>query len=453
MILAALPIVLFVILGPEVGADEPAALVAGLGARDPARREASYDALDALGPAALPALRASDDPAIRPIVAELIDRIGSRRLLRGTTRTLDDKEPKLGEVIARIRDAYGFAVQWDPPGDPDLVARPIAIPDQGPVPFWARLEAVGQAAGLRIETSFRPGSDPNESPLRLVPADPGSRGPVAVVGPYRLALAYLDRYRSVTQLAPPAEPAIRQVFTVGLQIVPEPGIQVARNGPVRILDAVDDQGESLKPAGGTATGVQENPFPFRRWTAQPLDVLTLGFLLELPPNRGARIARLRGHVPITAITRTDEILAIPLGGEGDADRVASVGGIRVTVRGPARADILRIAIEGEKPANPQGTGEMAAGPLQTTSSTLKPGFYLDDHLRIEDEKGHVFGIATSPARGLQPVNPAAPPAVLEYEIRLFPTARDMGPPARLRYFGVAAVAAEIPFEFRDLPIP
>lgn len=45
-----------------------------------------------------------------------------------------------------------------------------------------------------------------------------------------------------------------------------------------------------------------------------------------------------------------------------------------------------------------------------------------------------------------------PDGSMNYRITITPNVA-AGPPVKLRYFGVAGVASEIPFEFQDLEIP
>ena len=157
-------------------------------------------------------------------------------------------------------------------------------------------------------------------------------------------------------------------------------------------------------------------------------------------------------MPVVAIARTGEILRLPLADLPVEGRSAAVGTLRVTARPTSlgRADAFRLAVEGEAsaPAWPQfQAGGVAPVPREATLAVLHPPYYPDDHLRIEDARGRAFGLAIS----TRPANP--PTAALEYEVRLYPSAPDMGAPTTLRYFGTAAVAVEVPFDFRDIVIP
>jgi hypothetical protein len=87
----------------------------------------------------------------------------------------------------------------------------------------------------------------------------------------------------------------------------------------------------------------------------------------------------------------------------------------------------------------------APGPRQSSLAILHPSYLPDDHIRVEDAEGRAYGIYSN-------LLPAGPDRMLEFRITLLTTAT-LGPPARLRHFGVAAVATEVPFDFADLPLP
>jgi len=141
-----------------------------------------------------------------------------------------------------------------------------------------------------------------------------------------------------------------------------------------------------------------------------------------------------------ALSRTDELFSTTL--DDPKPRSFSGGGVtlridRTNMTGPVKT--LDVTILGEE--FPSAV-LYAAGPRQTTQATLRLPFNLADHLRIEDRNGQA--LATS-------CIPTAPPGrdgSMSYRVQIPANA-----PHRLRYFGVAGIATEIPFDFKDLPIP
>ena len=416
----------------------------GLASDDPARRFAAIDAIDARGLDALPTLRRiaeGGDAAAKGRAAALIERAGTRRLLRPTLVALDREAKDFAGAVASLSEQSGFGIEL-PNGREKQFQGPVpAARNEGPMGFFAAIDGLGAAGGFRLAPGSPYASAPRPG-LRatLLPSD-GPAAPTSYAGPYRVALARLQRSRRVEQVNPPAEAVVREEFGAGLELVAEPGILIQPNGPPRVVEAIDDRGRDLRaPSLSTAS-----PSPERRdWASEILSSLDYGLPMHLPEDRGARVARLRGFLPILAVTRTDELFSSPI--DGLQGRTLIGGGVTMKVN---RVDLgvgtgfLEVVIQGEPP--PMQVG-FAAGPRQATMAALHLAFNPDDHLRIEDADGVAYHVAS------QGTSPMRADGSAAYRVNLFPT-RPAKPPARLRYFGVTGVATEVPFEFVDLPIP
>jgi hypothetical protein len=443
--------VLWAALALIAPADDPGpeALVASLRSGTPAERSGAADALEAAGLAALPALRAAasdGDPEARRRAGELIERIGTLRLLRPTTVSLDAEGVPLAEVVDSLRGQTGFNVR--PTADRE--GRRVTVRTAGPVAFWEALDRVAAAGELRVdlpEMAWPPGTPP----IRLTDAKVGATpAPVAYAGPYRVDLLSVDRHRHARQATPGTESRVVENTTATFRVVAEPGIQILMNGPLRLAEATDDRGRGLRPASTTAPGNSPSPSPFRRWDLPTVSMLTYGIPLDLPEDRGDRIVRVAGYAPIVAVVRTDEMFAIDLRDAEAAGKAFSSGGLSLTVLGldggPGHA-VLQVAMRGVP--SPYDSTDFAAGPRQTTLAPIRLRFNLDDHIAVEDDEGRRYVTASQfegPGPGPGTVGEA------KLSVQLFPD-QSLGPPARLRYFGVAAVATEVPFEFADVPIP
>ncbi|MDB5351709.1 MAG: hypothetical protein JWN86_2956 [Planctomycetota bacterium] len=415
-----------------------------LASTKPDERFAAIDALDGLGLKALPALREAVRTTTgdaRRHASEQIERIGTRRLLLPTMVSIEPRETSLTQALAALRSTSGFLIDIDPakagaPADPR-----IHLDSSGPLGFFETVDRIGQIGGFRHDPSpvYRYPALKGVR-VRLVPFD-APPPPTSYAGPYRLTLISLNRHREVVQTRNPADLKVREDFTAKLEIEAEPGITIERNGPVRIQEAIDERGRDLH---SSSISTPPPSFSLRQWSQEQLSVLSHSIPLSLPADRGRSIARLRGYVPITSVARIDEIFSSPVADlEG---KTLSGGGVTMKVirSGLTQpAQFLEVTIKGEP--TPDALA-FVAGPRQTSLATVRLNYGLDDHLRIEDADGVPFG-STSNA-----TSPPAPDGTMTFRVNLM-SSRPSGHPARLRYFGVAAVATEIPFDFKDLPIP
>jgi hypothetical protein len=414
----------------------------GLASSKAEERNATIDAIEARGLAAIPLLReitATAPGDVRSRAMELIERIGCRRLLRATPVQLDQGDMTIGDAVSLLAKTSGYAIDLE---SAPATNRGISLDTEGSTGFFEALDRLAKGARLRHDPapSFRvpPRSGVR---VRLVERE-GEMPPAAYAGPYKVAVRSLERHREVVEARPPAASVVREDFAVVLDVVAEPGILIDRNGPIRVQQAIDDQGRDLRApssqdAGSTAT-------IHRQWPHEAIGMFTYHLPLKLPEDRGRTIARLRGFVPITAIVRTDELFSSPMNGiEG---KTVSGGGITLRVGRASltnNSGVLEVTIQGEPVPDFLA---FAPGPRQTTQAMLHLGFNLDDHLRIEDANGIPFATTSNGTA------PPAPDGIMAYRVTLL-AGRATGPPVKLRYFGVAGVATEVPFEFRDLPIP
>ena len=130
-------------------------LIAQLGSDRYAEREEAARALDAVGPAALPGLRAAahgDDPEVSRRAAELVAAIERRqetdRLLqpKGVRLVLDNAT--VPEAIARLAKETGYPLQLRPEQVKGLTERRVTL-DTGQTTYWGALARLCEAAGLR----------------------------------------------------------------------------------------------------------------------------------------------------------------------------------------------------------------------------------------------------------------------------------------------------------------
>ena len=431
---------------PPEPADNPADLAGQVASAEPGVREEAEGRLEEIGRPALPALRIAlekaEVPAAARRLADLIDLIERRRLLRATPVALDEKDVPVAEAVADLGRRSGLHVALDPPDDPAWSSTRVSLATGGPIGFWDAVDRLGAAGGFRVEAvSFWPGSPQAEPAVRLVRGD-ASPVKASYAGPYRVDLASLNWHRRTTLPKPGRPPRTADEFAASLLLVAEPGLHVDRNGSPRVLEALDDRGADLRPPSArdpSSRGI----FSYRQWRPT-LGVQPYRVPLAVPAARGGMLKRLRGVLPIVAYARTGPLVSIPLAGA--VNRPLAAAGVTLTVRNlehqSSQVWALQAVVRGEhRPATPP----IAAGPRQLALAPIRPAFHPDDHVQVLDDQGRPFLLTTSTAA-------PRPDGTIEFTV-LIHTNAQYGPPTTLRYFGLVAEATEVPFLFKDVPMP
>jgi hypothetical protein len=415
-----------------------------LASSNDATRIAATDAIEALGLEAIPALREAmtgQEGIGRQRAQQLLMRIGSRRLLRPTLVTVHARDRPIADVLSELSASAGVEIDIESPDDPRWSSRRISV-DLGPISLFEALDRTGNSAGFRTHLSHAWGSaSKSRARVRVGPYD-GGTPPTSYAGPYRIVLESLHRHRESRQATTPAESAIREEFFGVLELAGEPGLVLERNGPVRLIEALDDQGRDLTLS--TAEDSPSSGYSVRLWDSTDPPTLPIRLRMNLPSIRGRSIARLRGYIPIISLTRSDEVAAWPMAeAEGKTIAMGQTTIKIVKISHQGGIDSLELMVR-DVPF--PDSLSFPAGPRQVTLATLTRGITLDDMVRVEDVDGISYRsqtIATSPQK---------PDGFANYRMNLFP-ARPVKGPARTRIFGVTAVATEVPFDFKDLPIP
>jgi hypothetical protein len=469
---------------------DPGALIKRLGAASFDDRVAAYKALERLGGDALPALRAAadaSDPRVRSRVRALLEALGRQaevdRVSRPTMVRLDFRGRPLGEIVDALNHRHDLnldlqvgpaprrgMVLFDPKARDRLVqlrGRSLTLEAPGLVPFWEAVDRLCQAAALHYDLSPRSGSGIGQGSFTLR-ADRTGRGPVSDFGPVRVEFARIysvferdftgDPDADPDLARPEAVPAGAGELTVSLAVLPEPGLVLHQTGPLTVVEAVDNRGRSLSPRA------PKGPFP------GPQSQLVVGGMsgyagfranLELvaPDPPGASIRRLRGNVPVVAVARGAGPLVIPLTGEGVVgkpfwtrdmtfvvDQTSLDPGAKVSVVVTVRTD------RGFPPVS---------GRPDARRADFTP-FWLDrvaEHLELVDANGRRLQLSV----GSQTQGLVGTERFVRYTL-VVRSSSNGGPagggngsktpvPAELRYYDFVQTAVEVPFDFRDLPMP
>lgn len=230
--------------------------------------------------------------------------------------TLDFRSRPVPEVVAAIGQRSGNATE--PLGvavgghdEPPTVSLEAAEP----VPFWEAVDRLCATADLQRHP-IRPRNfgDPKAGLQFVRAAGPGAGdyGPAQYVGPFRIGLFAIRMHYQ--QTFEPQRPSFYDVgpFSAEFRVQAEPRVVALMTGPPRLIEAVDERGQSLI-----------EPEPDERVTRAMLSWSDLGdTTIRIPLRRsdeqGRRLVRLRGVLPVEAAVRPGSpALDLPLiGAEG-----------------------------------------------------------------------------------------------------------------------------------------
>lgn len=227
-----------------------------------------------------------------------------------------------------------------------------------------------------------------------------------------------------------------------------------RNGAVSVTEATDERGRSLMKPSAPAEA-DPGPANGARQDLSESGAIQVNAIIVAPDQPARVIRRLRGKVPVIAVATGSDPLVIPLNGEGVLGRPNSTRDLTLVVdevslaRGaPARVK-LRVRVN---------RGDRATFAMRDQSGAAFGAYNLGGvlgHLELHDAAGrrlnHHLG---SQMRGVDGDR---------YELivsqfseggpRVDPETSKTPIPAELRYYGFVETVTEIPFDFRDIPMP
>jgi hypothetical protein len=440
--------------------------VAGLSAPRRADRERAARRLEAIGEAAAPALREaaeSNDLELRAQAAAVLDVIEGQAIGRPTPVTLDFNEVPLAEVVDAVTDRTGLGLILGPGNDPRRGGRKVTVVAEGPVSFWEAVERIGKAAEVRPDFSGNanvgfnrgmigmpniPGGMAPRRPARpvtgnevvLVPDTPAPPPPTARSGRFLVALTALNHHRDRTLPGPGGRPAgsVTDRFEAKLQVAPEPDLMVGRVGDVEGLEAEDDHGQTLVPAGPV---VEEAPNPYTPYNVYGVRTNTAASVaLRYPDRPGTQIRRLRGVLPVTVVgIRPDPVTASLVEGLGQPVRKGDVTLTVHEVRPVPEA--VNIRVVELSLTRPEGAGPNGFGGFSRPMIAAPPGA-AQGWFEFVDEKGRpLTRVAASPIPGD------------DAQRRSLRVVEGQGRSVAVRYLAPAWSTLSVPFEFHDLPMP
>jgi hypothetical protein len=413
------------------------ALIDQLGDADFRKRVAASRGLEALGPDALPGLRKAlghPDPEVRRRVRDLIPVIETAAALAPRRVSLKMVNKPLRAVIDELTRQTGFKIEfWA-----NNPAQTYSF-DFKELTFWEALDRVCRDAGLILQQTW------GEDCIRLHQQD-GQPLHVRYEGAFRFVPTGLQQTRYLAFTAPARNPAMppmpQETLTLNFSIFSEPRLPLLGVGEIKLDAAYDTEKNSMLPAAGNPDnyfdprfGIMRTRFTARYGNGNRTFQMHSQFNLFRPSLKATGIKLIRGSVPVTLLSEQKPVVI--------ADKVLTAKGKTVTVgtttfriedvrETPGKQFQLRVSISEDNKDNPND---------YTWINTL--------YQRIElfDEQGNRFQSFGSHWGN-------SGPGHVEMTLTFGSMGNvKMAPPAKFVFQQWTTLQAQIPFEFRDLPLP
>ncbi|MEO6808892.1 MAG: hypothetical protein ABI353_07245 [Isosphaeraceae bacterium] len=431
------PLVLILLTIPGAGAlPEVALLVKKLGADRYAEREHAADAIEALGPDALPALRlarAAHDAEVRSRVEVLLDKIEQAMLTRPTLVTIRPNGQPLARIVEEIAENHDFRLQLHAKdnqaatmerGDPDANSR---------LSFWSAIDRLGLSARWQGGASPDPFGASRPAVLHLYTELNDDRL-VRDHGPFRVEL----------RLVTTTDPAI---LGCKLNVLAEPLRRLKTNGPLRLTKAVDNLGHSLLRTESDRAQ-QPKGVVLAEPTSPALPRLALAETFDRPDPSATRLKNLRGTVAVEVSARRLEPRIISLDppeaafGQSLATDEHTFTIQRIQTDPNQGTTTLELTIQPRTSAvNPFQAGQRG---FRTDFRPFEPDQLLDQLELVDAHDRPLHNLVNSRIR---------------YDFRtqrltlVFKASDEGGVPVQLWFHDVVRATTEVAFEFKDVPLP
>ncbi len=438
-------------------------LVTRLGSPRYAERQAASAELEKLGRDALRDLKqakAAKDAEVRSRATILVERIENDLMVRPTMVRLDFHDQPLAAVVKSLARQSQVNIALFPENAPALKARRVTLESPEPVPFWVALDLLCRAGDIQYNSGMPMGGfGPTGSrapTLNLYQASTAMRPlPSCSPGPFRLNLTGIQFHRERNFTAhgnaipfPGAAPMgvnpanSNEQFFASLQILAEPRLNVALNGPIKILEAVDDLGQSLLPPSSGNSGFRHSA-GYNRFENSTGGSISAQLSLRYPDRPGQVIRRLRGSVPLMVSARKDEPITISLA--DSKGKAYKSGDVTLTV-----ADVKTEAVGGQTFIDLGLQSNQSAA-----SGGISPEFLIAQMLRAQGNSQGQIEVVDSHGNVMnnwyvssQNFSPEGLRVILQ-----FTASEGMASPSQLRYYELARTATDAEFLFENVDMP
>jgi hypothetical protein len=461
-------------------------LVKQLGSARFTEREAAAQALDALGPAALPALRRaaqSENAEVRRRAGALIARherhAESAAAFAPTRVRLKAAGAPLVEVIQDLVKQAPIVLHLA--REPvDLAERPVTL-DTGETSFWEALDALCRQARLSIRpTEFDPvrDADPRRLALPSVLALRGTQQelvlqdgvlpacPTAYAGAVRVRLVP-DRWANRARgqgaehqwaLEVLSEPRVRWQSVPSFEFEPADGLTAA-GIPQGGEDAATARRRALalppRLLSSALLAGRDSPLPQRVMRHE------LPVYVTAQASAGPAAPELKGRLVGTVQLSGQRIATVADVTKADAAAAVAEDGTKLTVRDCRRHEdgsaALKVEVERPQPADRPGVvrtvlaNAIAGGRAPPGGAAVMLNYLLEDSgaaLRLSDEKGRPYEVTLAVDQAAQQANAITVTFALSGR-----PADAAAQPRQLELLGPRLVPVEAKFTLRDVPRP
>ena len=337
----------------------------------------------------------------------------------------------------------------------------VTLHDSDPVNFWTAVDELRQAAGLQYNPGMS-GYSGHRDPT-FSQADGLARviTPISDYGPFRVSLLGLHYQRDVSfdatrqsfkvppqpvaagrmpapvvAIPTPTEPVEHVQFSARMLVAAEPRLAINQNGPLQILEAVDNRGNSLVPVTGSGRAFNGEAGYFGVSSARSF---------KFRPSCSAGVGRrhdkkLRGLIRLAICSRKPDPLVIPL--HNGASKTVENADVQITVHDlrPQPSNSRNMLVDLSVKSNDPGAAEVSnvagfSNVLLRTDPQLL-------HIEIVDSQGRLIPWVPS----------GAEPETSRVTLTLTGLAHTTQP-KELVTIALTQGSVSVPFEFKDLPMP
>ena len=385
-------------------------------------------------------------------------------LTQPTRLRLDFQNTPLPEVTKSLSLQSGFRIELYPAHMAKWRQQRVSLSETGTVDFWKAIDRVCDLAGLQYNPRMHGNVGQSEPIFSLTDGMSRTVTPVSDHGPFRVSLNGVDYQRHLTyapsgpaaidstaassgraraprraDLAPAQRlnPTTNVQFSAQLLVAAEPRLTLSHIRRLKLVEAVDDLGNSLVPIEEAET--MHNRYAGYLGTAIGPVVQTQA-QLRRPDAAGQWIKKLTGLIPLTVSSRRPNPLVIPL--NNSTGKTFENNEYRLTVLDvrptPTNHNLF---VELSIKANETDAPPDRAGP-----DMVDDGFQRADpqHLQIE--------VVDAGGRLVPWFQSGADAETSRFTLTLT-NQTQTSQLKELRYYTLTRASVQVPFEFADIPMP
>jgi hypothetical protein len=444
---------------------DPSALVLQLGASRFADRQAAAVALERLGATALPALhtaRDSRDMEIKTRASHLLVKIETALLTQPTYVRLDYEGTTLSDLAQSLSRQTGFKIALYPQNLPRWKSQRVNLRRPQLLPFWTAIDELCDIASLQYNPNMQGLAGGQDQVFALTEGVVRTVTPMSDQGPFRVRLLGIDYQRKLSYLpagsdlalvppiprpvprdGPPRgaarlarpNPVTTVQFTAQLLVLAEPRLSLAPRGELKLLEAVDDHGNSLVPPE-----LRRQSLRYMNYFGRPqAAVIETHAQLKRPAIPGDTIKKLRGTIPITVSARRPDPLIVPL--EKSVGKTFQNSDVQLTIHDvrtlpDSRHTLIELSLRTDRPDS------ISSRDPETYNSLFQRTQNQQLEIEVLDARDHLmqwFQSGTDVESSHITITLASPVQTAALK--------------ELRYYTVTRDEVDVPFDFADVPMP